>query len=67
MIVEPILDAHELQSSVWLKLKAALETELAERRSYNDGQSLTEVETAVIRGEIKHIRRMLRIGEHKAG
>lgn len=55
-----VLDEHELRSTVWLKIKAHLEAELAERRAYNDGHSLTDVETATIRGEIKQIKRLLR-------
>lgn len=65
MIAEPLLLPHELESAVWRKIKAHLETELVERRAYNDGQSLTEIETAMIRGEIKHIKRMLRLGDTK--
>ena len=63
--VEPVLLPHELESSVWKKLKASLEVELADRREYNDGQSLNEVQTALIRGEIKHIKRMLKLGTPK--
>lgn len=57
----PVLDKHELQSTVWKKLEAHLKAELAERREYNDGLTLTDIETAVIRGEIKHIKRLLRL------
>jgi len=59
----PILDDHELNSGVWKKIVAFLEQELAERRGYNDAQTLTEVETAIVRGEIKHIKKMLRLPE----
>jgi len=58
----PILDQHELQSSVWINLREHLEQRLAERRAYNDGETLTEKETAVVRGEIKEIKRLLREG-----
>lgn len=63
MITEPILQGHELESSAWLKIKAHLNDYLAERREYNDGRSLTDIETAVVRGEILAIKRLLRIGE----
>ena len=62
MTTEPLLLPHELESSVWKKLKEHLDAELIERRTYNDGESLDAVATAMIRGEIKHIKRMLRIG-----
>lgn len=66
MITEPILQGHELESSAWKKLKAHLEAELAERRTYNDGETLAERETAIVRGQIKAIKKLLKIGEHKA-
>lgn len=69
-MTEPILLPHELESGAWQKIKAHLETELAERRAYNDGESLTERETAVVRGQIKEIKRLLKMGdqpkEHRA-
>lgn len=60
-MAEPVLTKHECQSPVWLKIKEHLHAQLAERRAYNDGLSLTDVETAVIRGEIKNIKRTLQI------
>lgn len=59
----PVLDQHELQSTVWKKLEAHLKAELAERREYNDGHTLTDIETATIRGQIKEIKRLLRLAE----
>lgn len=59
----PLLDQYELQSPVWKKIEAHLKAELAERREYNDGHSLTDIETATIRGEIKHIKKLLRLSE----
>ena len=64
MKAEPLLLPHELESSTWKKLREYLEVELAERRAYNDGTSLTEVETATIRGEIKNIKKLLRLDNH---
>lgn len=60
--MKPVLDDHELQSGVWKKLQAYLEDELAERRAYNDSSSLNEVETAVVRGEINRLKKLLRLG-----
>lgn len=57
-----ILLPHELESSAWKKLKEYLDAQLAERREFNDGVSLTDVETATVRGEIKQIKKLLRIG-----
>lgn len=57
----PILSKSDVQSAVWLKLKAHFEAELDERRAYNDGESLTDKETAIVRGQIKHIKRVLKI------
>lgn len=65
-MADPILLPHELESSAWKKIKTHLQAELVERREYNDAQSLDVVGTAVIRGEIKMIKRILRI-EKKAG
>ncbi len=62
-MADPILDRQDLQSPAWLKLKEHLEARLVERREYNDGQTLNDVETAGIRGEIKEIKRILRISE----
>ena len=57
--MKPVLDDQEFQSGVWKKLQAYLEEELAERRARNDGKSLNEVETAFVRGQIEHIKKML--------
>lgn len=66
MVADPILQGHELESAAWKKLKAHLEAELAERRTYNDGETLTERETAIVRGDIKRLKKLLKIGEYKA-
>lgn len=58
---EPVLTKGDVQSPVWLKLKAHLEAELSYWREQNDAKSLTEVETAFIRGEIRRIKRLLQI------
>ena len=60
-MAEPVLTKNDCQSSVWLKLKKHLEAELADRRAYNDGISLTETETASVRGDIKRLKRLLKL------
>jgi len=55
------LGSSDFKSETWLRFIKYLEDELAERRAYNEGVTLTDVETAVIRGEIKHIKKLLRL------
>ena len=62
---EPLLLPHELESSVWKKLKAYLEAELAERREYNDSKALDATQTAYVRGDIDRLKKLLKI-ERKA-
>jgi len=45
-------------SSTWIRLKAYLETRLADARIRNDG-ALTETQTAAVRGEIKTLKHMI--------
>ena len=59
--MEPVLTKNDCQSAVWLKLREYLEAELAERRAYNDGLTLTDTETAAVRGDIKRLRRLLKL------
>ena len=59
--MKPVLDDHEFQSGVWKKLCAHWEEELTERRVRNDGKTLNDVETAFVRGQIEHIKKMLRL------
>lgn len=58
-----MLNNLDIHSETWVKVKAELESQLIERREYNDGKTLSEVETAFIRGQIDHIKRMLKMGE----
>ena len=57
-----VFDRQDLISPIWIRLREYLELELAVLRERNDGQSLTDVETATIRGEIKRIKTLLRLG-----
>ena len=65
-MADPIFDRQDLISPVWIRLREHLEQRLTERRGYNDGETLSEKETAVIRGEIKEIKRLLRFGNPDA-
>lgn len=58
-----VLDKHEAQSTVWKKIEAHLKYELARLREYNDGHTLTDIQTAKIRGEIDVIKRLLLLGQ----
>ena len=60
-MADPVLTKNDCQSSVWLKLREHLEAELAERRAYNDGLTLTDTETAGVRGDIKRLKRLLKL------
>lgn len=51
-----VLDAHERADSFGLKLKAHFEEELDRLRQKNDVLSLTEVQTAVLRGNIQFLK-----------
>ncbi len=55
----PVLSPADLESSTWLKLRAYLERELAERRAFNDGHTLDAVATARVRGDIDRIKKLL--------
>ena len=63
----PIFLPQDLESTAWLKLKAHLESELVDRRAYNDGRSLDAVETAFVRGDIDRLKRILKIGSKAPG
>lgn len=51
-------------SGLWLRLSAHLEYRLADARIKND-RPLTEFETAMLRGEIKAIKRILALGNDR--
>lgn len=60
-----ILDKQDLLSPCWQKLESYLKSELSEKRAYNDGKSLSEVETAYLRGDIARLKKMLALVEDK--
>lgn len=60
-----LLDTHERQHGIVLKLAAYLEQRLADQRAKNDND-LTPEETAALRGriaEVKHLQDLLASGE----
>ncbi len=53
------LGAHERTDSFGLKLKAHFEEELSRLRQKNDASSLTEIQTAALRGNIQFLKGFL--------
>jgi hypothetical protein len=58
------LTAHDKASSLWLRLCVHLEDRLADARQRND-KSLSEQETATLRGEIKSLKRLRALGDDR--
>lgn len=56
------LDANELNSAIWLRLKAHLEEKLKEKRGKNDDPLLDPIMTAALRGHIECIKGILALG-----
>ena len=56
------LTAHDKASSLWLRLRAHLEDRLAATRARNDA-TLTEQDTATLRGEIRCLKQLMRLGD----
>lgn len=52
----------EMQSAVWLKLRAHMESKLSELRSTNDG-NLPHDETSRLRGRIAQLKELLTLGK----
>lgn len=48
---------------MWLRLQVWLEERLADARRRNDSPKLSEQETAVLRGEIKTLNRIIALGK----
>jgi hypothetical protein len=63
-VTEPLLNALDLQSPTWMKLKKHLELKLEALRKTNDGD-LDEEKTAKLRGRIAEVRAFLAIGDAK--
>lgn len=56
------LTPHDRASSLWLRLATHLSDRLADARRRNDAP-LSDIETAMLRGEIKSLRRLLALGD----
>jgi hypothetical protein len=58
------LTDRDKASDVWLRLRAHLTDRLADARLRND-QVLSEPETAMLRGEIRCLKRLLALGDDR--
>lgn len=55
----PLLDASDRQSAAWTKIKKHYEVRLVELRIENDVSSLTDTQTAKLRGRIDEVKCLL--------
>jgi hypothetical protein len=60
------LTDHDKASSLWVRLRAHFEDRLANARARNDVHQ-PDAETASLRGEIKTLKALIRLGAEKAG
>lgn len=58
-----LLDAGDLASGTWRKLRIHLEKQRDDLRAQNDNQALDPIETAALRGRIKAITNLLELGK----
>ena len=58
------LSDHEKTQGIWLRLRDHLTTRLADARKRNDAP-LTADETAALRGEIKTLKAIIRLGDDR--
>lgn len=58
------LSEHDKASGLWLRLRAHLEDRLMLARTRND-TPLPECETALLRGEIKCLKRIISLGDDR--
>lgn len=57
------LTEGEKASALWLRLKGHLTEMLATARLQNDNETLTEQQTATVRGRIKCLKALLALGD----
>lgn len=57
------LNNAERISPLWIKISTELEKKLAGLRIKNDNETLTERETAALRGQIKSLKVILGLGD----
>ncbi len=53
------MNIEELRTAVWRNFKREMEGRLAELRRMNDNAALDPEQTALIRGQIKEVKRIL--------
>jgi len=58
-----VLEDGERRHPLWARLKAHLTERLAQCRIRNDRATLTEQETAALRGEIKALKGIIALGD----
>lgn len=58
------LTEHDKAQGLWVRLKAHLEDRLADARKRND-TLLAEYETAMLRGEIRCLKRIIALGDDR--
>lgn len=58
------LSGHDKVHPLWMRLKAHLEDRLASARRQND-RPQSEAETALLRGEIKALNRIIALGDDR--
>lgn len=64
---KPLLDANDLRSPVWRKLRDHYETKLAKLRQQNDSPDIDPVATATLRGRIAEVKHSLALGNPVPG
>jgi len=57
------LTTDEIRSQTWVRLEELLTGELGRLRSMNDDPSLTDIQTATLRGRIKQLKLILAMGD----
>lgn len=58
-----LLSEADRQSPLWRKLKAYFEARLEKNRARNDSPTLSEAETAALRGAIAELKHMTRLDQ----
>ena len=59
------LTAHDKAQGLWLRLEAHFNEMLATARLRNDNETLTEQQTAALRGRIKCLKSLIALGDDR--
>jgi hypothetical protein len=59
------LSDHDRASGLWLRLREHLGERLASARVRNDHDTLSEQQTAALRGEIRTLKAIIRLGDDR--